>query len=656
MKYAGSAIVVLLSLLVPAALGQDADRSHAPLLVTIDTEKTGPEINPFIYGQFIEHLGRCVYGGIWAEMLEDRKFYFEVSEEYRPYRALTDSEFPVVGASPWEVSGPAGSVTMVTERPFVGEHSPRIETGSGIRQNDLAVLAGKKYVGNIWLRAVGSVANVTVSLVWGDAPEERQSVTMPIEGDEFAQYPLEFTVGVSTNSARLAIEVADAPCEVGAVSLMPGDHVRGFRADTLALLKELNATMYRWPGGNFVSGYDWRDGIGPRDKRPPRRNPAWTGVEHNDVGVEEFLDFCGEVGAEPMITVNTGFGDDYSAAQQVEYTNGSIETIGGTWRVRDGRAESYDVKYWCVGNEMFGDWQLGHMSLAHYTQKHNLVAKAMKKVDPTLKLVAVGNYTTESKENWSEEMLRACHDHMDYISEHFYKGRTPWGEKPPEDVGAYASLLKDEIRRRAEGHRKMQGSLALLPDERVPIAMDEWNYWHTEYEYGELGCVYELRDALGVAAGLHEYFRNSDMIQMAHYAQTVNVIGCIKTTKTEAFLDTTALPLLLYRREFGSVPLDVKLKEESDTVDVMAAKTGDGKTLTVGVVNAGSEPQMLELHVAGAETASTADVWRIAGEDPRATNSPKNQQVKIVEERDVEFSETMTVPAYSVSLYRVPIE
>ena len=119
-------------------------------------------------------------------------------------------------------------------------------------------------------------------------------------------------------------------------------------------------------------------------------------------------------------------------------------------------------------------------------------------------------------------------------------------------IAEHVGLLRDEIRKKATSHRELQAKLGRTPDKFIPIAMDEWNYWHRDYVYGELGCQYDLADALGIAAGLHEYFRNSDIIHMAHYAQTVNVIGCIKTTKTAAFFDTTALPLLLYRREFGT--------------------------------------------------------------------------------------------------------
>ncbi|HEY3394453.1 MAG TPA: alpha-L-arabinofuranosidase C-terminal domain-containing protein [Lacipirellulaceae bacterium] len=627
--------------------------------VAIDAAKEGPAINPFIYGQFIEHLGRCIYGGIWAEMLEDRKFYFPITKEYNPYRSLTRSEFPVVGASPWEIVGDDGGVTMVTEGPFVGEHTPRLQPGSGIRQNDLGLVEGKEYVGYVWLRAPEGVASVTVGLAWGDDPADRQSITVATEGNDYAQFPIQFTAGRDTDEGRLTIDVAEAPCLVGAVSLMPADNVRGFRADTLALLKQLNATMYRWPGGNFVSGYNWRDGIGPRDRRPPRKNPAWTGVEHNDVGIDEFIDFCHDVGAEPMVAVNTGFGDNYSAAQEVEYTNGSADTVGGSWRAQNGNAEPYGVKYWCVGNEMWGNWQLGYMSLEHYTQKHNLVAKAMLKVDPQLVLVGSGDLGTRASlgggrdrrdVNWTQGMLKQCADSMDLISEHFYSGQRM------DDIPSHVAQIVDPIRSKAVGHRRMQSQIASLRGRTIPIAMDEWNYWFRPYEYGELGCVYQLRDALGIAAGLHEYFRNSDIIHMAHYAQTVNVIGCIKTTKTAAFFESTALPLLLYRREFGTTPLTVTGNHDVLALDVAAAKTEDGRAITIGIVNPQAEPQTVELQIDGVDLAETATVWRIAGDDPESHNTAAEQPIAIAEERDVEFDGEVTVPPYSVNLYRVAIE
>lgn len=660
-------LLVVLALALNLAAVTRADDPHEtsskPILVTIDATKTSDPINPFIYGQFIEHLGRCIYGGIWAEMLEDRKFYFPITDEYDPYRSLKDTDFPVVGASPWEVLGPAGSVTMVKEESFVGEHTPRIEAGSGIRQNDLSLRHDKRYVGYVWLRAPGQAPQVTIKL--GSEGREETFVTRARAGAGFVRVPFRFAAPADTDHGRLTIEINKSPCLVGAVSLMPADNVRGMRADTLALLKELNATMYRWPGGNFVSGYNWRDGIGPRDRRPPRKNPAWTGVEHNDFGIDEFIDFCREVGSEPMIAANTGFGDDYSAAQEVEYTNGSSETIGGSWRAENGHAEPYNVKYWCVGNEMWGNWQLGHIPLAQYTLKHNLVANAMLHVDPKLVLVGSGDLNTKAtlggerdrrEVNWSQGLLEECADSMHLISEHFYKGRTPWGEKPPEETAAYAGLLRDEIRSKAQAHRELQKQLGLLPDHKIPIAMDEWNYWHNKYEYGELGCQYDLADALGVAIGLHEYFRNTDIIHMAHYAQTVNVIGCIKTTKTGAFFDSTALPLLLYRREFGKVPLEVTGNHHDASVDVTAAKTDDGKAVTVGIVNPTGKRVAVDVSMEGLQLDETAQHWRVAGDKPSLFNTVDNQPLTIEHDPSVAFNGSLDVVPYSINVYRIAIE
>lgn len=636
------------------------DLSSLEPVVTIHADRSGPAINPFIYGQFIEHLGRCIYGGIWAEMLEDRKFFFPVTAEYNPYRGrrLDHPDFiPVVGASPWQIIGPADGVAMEEKQPMVGRHAVRLADGAGIRQRDLALVEGKAYEGYVWLKAADGQPRVEVALVWGEQPESRQTARFENLTAEYAKYSLRFTAGASTDGAMFEIRAAGGPVVVGSASLMPADHVRGMRADTLALLKQLGATMYRWPGGNFVSGYNWRDGIGPRDFRPPRKNPAWTGVEHNDFGLDEFVDFCREVGAEPVIAVNTGFGDAYSAAQEVEYANASAETIGGSWRAKNGHPEPYGVKYWCVGNEMWGPWQLGFMQLKHYTLKHNEVAEAMWQVDPTAQLIGCGQLGVVNERNdpgerrdWTRAMLEQCGTRMNYISEHFYRG------KNEKDLAAHVRQLADSIRQKADGHRRIQRELGLLPGRPIPIAMDEWNYWHQPYIYGELGCQYDLSDALGVAVGLHEYFRQSDIIAMAHYAQTVNVIGCVKTTKTRAFFDTTALPLMIYRRHFGtkSVPLDGD--HELLGLDIAAAWTEDGKTLSVAVVNPNPGPKEIRLAVEGAKTAAEGRAWVIAGDDPRATNDSRQQRVA-VGEHSVRLDEgKLRLPAYSVTLLRLDAE
>ena len=653
--------LTLLLLLLPLVA-----MSASPIELKLDAAKTGAPINPFIYGQFIEHLGRCIYGGIWAEMLEDRKFYFAITANYAPYKDLQNTAFPVVGASPWEIMGDAGAVAMVKADAFVGDHSPRINAGAGIRQRDLGLVAGKTYEGYLWAKPLGNRAEIEIALVWGDAAGDRATVKLKFSGGKYSKQTFSFAPKRDTEKGGvLEIRVLGGDVLLGPPSLMPNDNFHGLRRDTLALLKQLDGTVYRWPGGNFVSGYDWRDGIGDRDRRPPRKNPAWTGVEHNDFGTDEFIAFCREINTEPMIAVNTGFGDAYSAAQCVEYCNAATTTLGGGWRAKNGNKPPYRVKYWCMGNEMFGPWQLGFMQMQHYTQKHNLVADAMRKVDPSVALTGVGDLETVNKNHDPDQaksgktcshiMLEQCADHMDLLSEHFYRGRLPWTKDGNADLAKHVSMLKDTIRQKAEGHRKLQAGLPGLKGRIVPIAMDEWNYWHRDYVYGELGCVYDLADGLGVAAGLHEFFRQSDIIQMAHYAQTVNVIGAIKTTRTAAEMETTGLVLQLYRAHYGQIPL--RIEQDVAPGDVAAALTKDGRTLTIAVMNPTDSEMEFSPSLSGATLAGRATRWHITGPDQFAHNTPgKPRAVDIQRTDGLPTSSALRVPAFSCALFSIPLK
>lgn len=631
--------------------------------IDLDLAQTGAPINPFIYGQFIEHLGRCVYGGIWAEMLEDRKFYFPITEDYDPYKSLQDTDYPVVGASPWEILGKASGVSMETADSFVGEFTPRVAAGSGIRQNDLATVSGKSYDGYIWLRNAGETRSI-VTVSFASDKQGAQSETFTVPQGDYQKFPYTFTASADSLKATLSVEVKTGEAFIGTLSIMPDDNVRGMRADTIEVLKELDAPIYRWPGGNFVSGYNWRDGIGDRDRRPPRKNPAWTGVEHNDFGTDEFIDFCREINTEPTIAANTGFGDAYSAAQWVDYCNNAGDTIGGQWRVDNGHYEPFNVKYWCVGNEMWGPWQLGFMQLKQYILKHNEVVDAMRAADDDLVLIGVGAVDQINKDYdpdqakanklWSVGMMEGSGDHMELISEHFYSGQTPWTETGELPVLEHVVLMRDQIRRIAAEHRRLQPEIAELNGKTMPIAMDEWNYWHRDYQYGELGCVYDLKDALGTVVALHEFYRQSDLIQIANYAQTVNVIGCIKTSKTEAEFATTGIVLKLYRAEWQPIPVELPA-DAFGHLDVAASKSEDGKILTISVVNPTDAAFTLDLELAKLKLPKTATVWTITGPDHRARNAPgKERQVDAIES-SANISKGLTAPALSSVLYRVEL-
>jgi alpha-N-arabinofuranosidase len=598
--------------------------------VTIRQGATRAPMSKYIYGQFIEHLGRCIYGGIWAEMLEDRKFFYSVGDK----------------ESPWKPVGNAAAITMNSAAPYVGAHTPDITlagdgTPGGIEQGDLGVTAGKKYVGRVILAGDAGAGPVQVSLVWGAGEKDRQTVTILSVSRDFHPFPLAFAAGATTDTARLVISATGKSLlRVGTASLMPADNVEGFRADTLQLLGELNSPVYRWPGGNFVSGYDWRDGIGDRDKRPPRKNPAWRGVEHNDVGIDEFMALCRLLGTESYIAVNSGLGDVQSAADEVEYVNGAAATPQGAVRAKNGHQAPYACRFWSIGNEMYGNWQLGHMPLAQYQEKHNQFARAMRAKDPSITLVGVGDVGA-----WTEGMLTNCADNMGLISEHFYVQEAP-------GLMGHVALVPRQIKRIAEAHRKYRQTVPQLAGKDIQIALDEWNYWYGPHLYGELGTQYFLKDALGIVAGLHEYSRQSDIVFMANYAQTVNVIGAIKTSKREAVLDSTGVVLALYRRQFGTIPVEIGGAPEP--LDVAAAWRENGKALTISVVNPTRQEQTIDLQLDGRTLPATARLWRVGGTDEKACNVPgKPPRVVVQETAAAPIARRLTVPAMSASLYEL---
>ncbi len=551
--------------------------------ITVDPADRSAPISPFIYGQFIEHLGRCIYGGIWAEMLEDRKFFYPVTSDYQPWGTRNDpywnaGEFKILVASPWKLIGPRDAIYMRENEPFAGQHDPvitasEVEAGNGIGQEALVFEANREYTGRVYLAASEPSVQVILRIRSGNFEPIHLAEFTALKND-YARYDFDFIAPSDMDNAIFEIlGRGKGTFRIGTVSLMPRDNVQGFNHEVLEYMKELNAPVYRWPGGNFVSGYNWKDGIGERDRRPPRKNPAWTGIEPNDVGIHEYIQLCQLLETEPFICVNTGLGTMEEVAEQVEYCNGTKDTPMGKWRSENGSEVPFQVKFWAVGNEMYGDWQLGHMPLEEYIKKHNRVAEAMWAVDPTLQLVGVG-----SVGEWSEAMLTHCADHMNYLSEHIYC-------KEEENVIDHVRQIPDNIKRVAEAHRKYREEIPGLAAKNIRIAMDEWNYWHGDYLYGELGCRYYMKDALGIAAGFHEYFRNSDLFFMANYAQTVNVIGAIKTTKKDVEFATTGMVLKLYRDHFGTIPVSVN--GVPVPLDVSAALNEEGDQLTLSVGKSG---------------------------------------------------------------------
>ncbi len=633
----------------PSALGAtvppwDAAQAQA-VSVSVDAAQTGSPISPYVYGTFIEHQGRCIYGGIWAEMLRDRKFYHPVNY-YFPWGL---EKF----LSPWFANAPDTVVTMDEEHAYVGQHSPRVFVDGvrprGIVQRRLGLRAGQSYSGYVILAATGKV-QAEVSLVWGPGADDRQTLDLGQIGEEYAKIPISLTAGGDTENG--ALEIAgrgQGNLFIGPPSLMPADNVQGIRADTLALLKELGFTVYRWPGGTFVNHYDWRQAIGDRDKRPPILNNAYWSeeVESNDFGLDEFLTLCQLTGAEAYIAVSVMDENDVPlAAQEVEYVNGGADTPMGQRRAANGHPEPYGVRFWGVGNEA---WFF--INLAEYIPLQNKVAQAMWAVDPSLRLIAVGAAQepgTEADETWSQEMLRKAGDYMTLISEHVYAGSAL-------EVADHSRSVALETENFVRPHRQYRAEMPELQGKDIRLALDEWNYvWANRPEiYGEAAPRYYFRDALGIARGLHAIFDNSDLIEMVNF-HAVNTHGQVKTTQTAAAIEATGLAWELYRRHFGTLPLTVN--GATDPLDVAAAWTEDQTALTVAVVNPTEQSYRLDLSLQNAAWGGGGQWWYVSA-PPWAYNEPgQPPQVRIRQDTVEDPTAGLPVPPLSVNVYVLPAQ
>jgi alpha-N-arabinofuranosidase len=405
---------------------------------------------------------------------------------------------------------------------------------------------------------------------------------------------------------------------------------RGFRRDVVEAAKGLRIPVLRWPGGNFVSGYHWTDGIGPKDQRPRRMELAWQAEESNRFGTDEFIACCRSIGAEPFVCINLGTGTLDEAAAWVEYCNGTGDTYYANLRRQNGHPEPYGVTYWGLGNEMYGPWQIGHREAREYALFAREAAKLMKRVDPSIKLVSCGR---DGLHDWDRVVLDVLAPYVDYHSIHIYTGSD------------------DHYLNMAEVHlaeRCIRATWALIQEvrykQRLPhdirIAYDEWNVWFRERSEG-LEERYTLSDALAVATYLNIFQRHPEQVGMANLAQLVNVIAPIFTSPQELFRQTIYWPLQLYATYAHRVSLDVMVQSDTFTAEVGAQDTRflapllplpyldvsatcdeSGEALSVFVVNRHAEediqatiqfssfvpaPQMAIREVNGPELRSTND-------------------------------------------------
>jgi len=702
-----STLVSLAAGLGLSALAMAAPPPGRRVVAIIDTAQISRPISPYEYGMFIEHIGSLVYRSLWSEMLDDRKFYSPISSQAAP--APAGPRFlRMMALRRWRPVGPDSAIVMDPRAPFVGEHSPRVQLADsaprGIRQSGLALARGRRYTGYVYLRGAAG-ARVSVALIWGPVQGDRATVGFSPPAGGYRKFPFSFTAGGDTADGALEITgTGSGSFHVGTVSLMPADNVDGFRPDTIALLRQLHSGFWRFPGGNFTADFDWHDSVGDRDRRPPVFDDAWNAVQSNDVGLDEFMTLCKLLGAAPYITVNAGFGGPHSAADEVEYMNGSTATRLGALRARNGHPEPYHVKFWNIGNEPYGPWELGRTDLKYYVLKHNDFARAMRKADPSITLLASAAMPDEmtiegvaldmhiasdqapycSDADWTCGFLEHSWGYFDGITEHWY---------------ARAGMRFDLARARRNlrinnmeaGYVPAQESVlqwVRAPSDRVRLKAEEWRHYEQLFpamvrkniflsidEYAYTGAPPDLKLSLAYAMVLDEMLRHGDFLRMSAFTMGISTLDF---DASAASLNTTGLLFELYGEHLGAGLLPVAVSGNSPQpatkyplpgetnpreagsatypLDVFAALSPDRKYLTVSVVNATGATQPLRLDVRGASLRGRSEVWEMTGPTLQSANHLGHPpQVRVRKTAMVVVPSTLQVPARSVDIYRFPV-
>lgn len=416
---------------------------------------------------------------------------------------------------------------------------------------------------------------------------------------------------------------------------------QGFRKDVIDLVKELGVPVVRYPGGNFVSGYNWEDGIGPKDKRPEKLELAWQVVESNEFGLNEFADWAKKADTSVMMAVNLGTRGVDDARNIVEYCNVAEGGYYSSLRKQHGYEKPHNIKLWCLGNEMDGKWQISHKTAEEYGRLASETGRVMKYVDPDIELVACGSASLDMDTfgTWEDTVLSQCYDEADYLSLHQYYGNRD--DNTPDFLASTVAMdrfissvvsICDAVK--AKKRKK----------KTINLSFDEWNVWYHSNEQDkklekwckaphQLEDVYNFEDALLVAGMMITLLRHADRVKIACLAQLVNVIAPIMTSDTGAWKQTIYYPFeIISRYGRGTVlhtvvdgPVYESTHGDAPYVDSVCLMDEEEDTLTIFAVNKDlSEDMELSLDLRQFEGYTVKDHIMLAHEDLKAVNTEEH--------------------------------
>jgi alpha-N-arabinofuranosidase len=445
----------------------------------------------------------------------------------------------------------------------------------------------------------------------------------------------------------------------------------GFRTDVIELLKPLNMPLVRYPGGNFVSSYNWKDGVGPRESRKPRPDYAWKSIEPNTFGTDEFMRWAKKVGTKPMLAVNLGTAGTSEAMELLEYCNLPAGTAYADMRVHHGHKAPYKVEYWCLGNEMDGPWQAGHVPAEEYARRAQSAGKVMKGLDPSIKLIICGSSGRfmNTYMQWDRQILEYCWDDADYISAHRYSGNHSGNSDHYLAEGVEIDQIIHDYRSVIGFVRGQKRS-----KKNVYLSFDEWNVWYKAMA-GDGGWkvaphlleeVYNFEDALVCAQYLMSFIRNADVVKLACIAQLVNVIGPLLTRPDGTLVQSIYYPFLWMSQHVKGVSLQTKIHgpsykagERGDVPAMDAAVSYDetnGQVCAVLLNRDRTGPRKVTMKLEDRTFTTLGTAHLLHHNDLKAANSWEHRHVVgpgTVETKVVDGALTLELPGPSLAVVTV---
>jgi alpha-N-arabinofuranosidase len=619
--------VTWLVLLLPAAIAVQPPSRPTPQTspaVDIDASTVDGKISPLLYGQFIEFMFEGVKYGLHAEMIRDRGFE-EAPDSTglsRYWQRYPDDRVDDYAMSFKRDDGVAYPEVKPSEG-TTGGHSMRFElkpgviAHHGIYQPRVKLRQGLDYHGYIWARTDSFQGAITAALE-ADTDGGRVYAAERIGNVAGGWTKYSFTLRPDTTDSLARFVVAfegQGTIWIDQASLMPDDARDGIRPDVFDKVKQLEPAFIRWPGGNVAQDYHWQWGVGPRDARPSWINLSWRNeVESGDLGTGELIRFARSVGAEPSLTVNVeGRGATAEeAAAWVEYCNGPADSTYGAKRAADGHPEPYRVKYWEIGNEIWGDWVRGHSDASTYARNLTRYAAAMRAVDPSIELIAVG----DNDMAWNRTVVERGAP-TQYLAIHHYVGRR-------DTKGDTRQLLARPLQ-----YERFYGDVdgyfrQLAPERRPQLAINEWGLDLPESQQ------YSILSALYAARLMNVFERKSNLVGMSAVSDLVNGWpgGIIQSGRGGVFVTPIYLVNSVYARHRGADRLRTRIGDEhahgdgdAATLDVVASRSADGRHIFLKIVNLDLDRAAApQITIRGAQVSPTATAERVVADSLTAVN------------------------------------